>query len=414
MLFYKILSVLVFPIVELWVFYRIYKGKDDKRRFKEKFGISTCERPKGEVIWIHAVSVGEAKSALTLVDEIFKRDKKISILVTTTTLTSAEIVAQHAKKYNSRLIHQFCVLDMLFQVRKFLAFWQPSKVIFLESEIWPNLINEVHDLGAKLYLVNARMSDKSAKRWSYLRYIFWGIFDKFDQIIVQSMDDKARFEQLTKKDILFLGNLKAQFREIEYDQDALQSLEKKIANRPIFLSASTHRGEEEIVIETHRKLKKDFPNILTILAIRHPNRAHEVEVLLKNINYAKRSRKEEVKDDKELYLVDTIGELGLFYKLANFAFIGGSIAQVGGHNPLEAIMLDSGVISGENVFNFREIYDELEKTQSCVMVKDSAALYEKAKYYIDNADAAIALAQKAKKNFDLSKDVSRNIVDVIM
>jgi len=413
MFIYKILSVLSFPIIELYIFYRIYKGKDNKKRFKEKFGFSSCKRPEGEVIWIHGVSVGEAKSALTLADEILKRDDSISIILTTTTLTSAEIVANHAKKYDGRLIHQFCVLDMLYQVRRFLSFWQPSKVIFLESEIWPNLIFETKEFGSKLYLVNARMSEKSTKRWSYLRYLFWGIFDKFDKIIVQSKDDKTRFETLTKKEVLFLGNLKAQIREVEYDKNALESLRKKIGERPIFLAASTHRGEEEVVIETHRKLKKDFPNILTILVVRHPNRAHEIESLLKGTNYAKRSRGEELKDDKELYLVDTIGELGLFYELADFALIAGSIKEIGGHNPLEAIMSDAAVISGNNVFNFREIYDELIKADSCIMIKDSNELYEAARKFIEEPQMAKDLAKRAKKSFDLSKDVARNIVDLI-
>lgn len=411
---YRILSVLSFPIVELWIFWRIFKKKDDRVRFKEKFGIPTVARPEGEVIWIHGVSVGEAKSALTLVDEILKRDQKISIVLTTTTLTSAEIVATHAQKCGGRLIHQFCVLDLYFQVKSFLSFWQPKTVIFLESEIWPNIIFETKNFGANLYLVNARMSDKSVKRWCYLRYLFWGIFNKFDKIIAQSKDDKDRFEKLTKNEIGFVGNLKAQFREVEYDEGALSSLQKKIGKRPIFLAASTHRGEEEIIIDTHLKLKKDFPDILTILVIRHPNRAHEVEVLLKNINYAKRSRKEEIKHDKELYLVDTIGELNMFYKLANFSFIGGSLKEIGGHNPLEPIMLDSAVISGEHVFNFREIYDDLVKTNSCVTVKNSNELYEAAKDFVANPEKAVALSKKAKVSFDLSKDVARNVVDLVL
>jgi len=413
MLFYKILSVLAFPIIELWIFWRIYKKKDDRVRFKEKFGFASCKRPKGDVVWIHGVSVGEAKSGLTLADEILKRDDQVTILLTTTTLTSAEIVASHAKKCGGRLIHQFCVIDMLYQVRRFFDFWQPKKVIFLESEIWPNLIYEAKRFGSKLYLVNSRMSDKSTKRWSYLKYFFWGIFNKFDKIIAQSQDDKARFEKLTKNKVEFVGNLKAQIRKIEFDAEALESLQKKIGKRPIFLAASTHRGEEEIIIETHHKLKKDFPNILTILVVRHPNRAHEVESLLKGTNHAKRSRKEEVKDDKELYLVDTIGELGMFYKLADFSFIGGSLKEIGGHNPLEAIMLDSAVISGEHVFNFREIYDELIQADSCIMVKDSAELYETARGFVQEPEKAKDLAKKAKGSVDLSRDVARNVVDLI-
>ena len=413
MFIYKIISVLAFPVVELYVFYRIYKGKDNKKRFKEKFGFASCERPEGDVVWIHGVSVGEAKSALTLVDEILIRDDNVTILLTTTTLTSAEIVENHAKKYGGRLIHQFCVLDMLYQVRRFLSFWRPTKVIFLESEIWPNLIFETKELGSELYLVNARMSEKSTKRWSYLKYLFWGIFNKFDKIIAQSKDDKSRFEKLTNKEVSFVGNLKAQFREVEYDKGDLESLKKKIGERPIFLAASTHRGEEEIVIETHRKLKKDFPNILTIIVVRHPNRACEIEFLLKKINYAKRSRREEVKDDKELYLVDTIGELGLFYELADFAFIAGSIQEIGGHNPLEAIMSNTAVISGNKVFNFREIYDELIKANSCVIVNDSNELYESARKFIEDPQLAKNLSKKAKGSFDLSKNVSRNIVDLI-
>lgn len=414
MLFYRILSILSFPIVEIWTFWRIFKGKDDRVRFKEKFGIASKKRPEGDLIWIHGVSVGEINSALTLVNEILAQDPKVTILLTSTTLTSAQIVADNAEKYQGRLIHQFCVLDLFYQVKRFFDYWQPKKIIFLESEIWPNIIDEAKRNKIPLYLVNARISQQSLKNWSYFKYLLPGLFDKFDKIIAQSVDDKARFEKLTKKRISFLGNLKAQFRKIEYDEAQYQSLLTKIGDRPVFLAASTHRGEEEVIIDCHLKLKKDFNNILTILVIRHPNRALEVEKLLGNISYAKRSRKEEVKNDKELYLVDTIGELGLFYKLSDFAFIGGSLQEIGGHNPLEAVMLDCAVISGKHVFNFRQVYQDLAKSNSCIMIENGLELYENCHEFIKNPQKAQNLAKAAKNNFDLSKDVSRNIVDMIL
>jgi len=414
MLIYKILSALLFPFIELWIFYRTFKGKEDKSRQKEKFGITLVERPDGEILWIHAVSVGEAKTALILVDEILKKRSDLTILFTTTTLTSAGIVAKKAKELSGKLIHQFVPVDSYYQVRKFLNYWQPKIVIFFESEIWPNLITESKKDGAKVYLVNARMSDKSIKRWKIAHNLFFRIFNKFDKIFVQSNSDIARFKSLTKNEVLFLGNLKSQISEIVIDEDELKKLKKQIGKRPILLAASTHRGEEEIILNCHQKLRQDFPDLLTINVIRHPNRTFEVEKIYQDTIFTRRSRSEEISADDEIYLVDTIGELNLFYKLADFAVICGSlIDKIGGHNPFEAIMSNAAVISGQYVDNFAESYNELSQNNSCIIVKDSNELYDKVKEFIVDPSAAKNLAKNAKKNFDVKKDISKKIVDEI-
>ena len=413
MLIYKILSVALFPFVEIYVFYRIFKKKEHKKRFKERFGISSKDRPEGNLIWINAVSVGEAKSALILADEILKKSPESHILFTTTTLTSAEIIEQRSVAIKGKIIHQFSPVDLYYQVKKFLNFWQPNTVIFFESEIWPNLITETKKTGANLYLANARMSEKSAKTWRFLDKIFFNVFNNFDIIFAQSKDDQKRFQELTKKEVLFLGNLKSQIQEIEPDKEKLQSQKIEIANRPIFLASSTHRGEEEIILRTHQKLKIDFKDILTIVVLRHPNRNAEVEKILQNIKFSQRSKNQKITKDTEIYLVDTIGELESFYQLADFSFIGGSLMEIGGHNPFEAIANNCAVISGKNVFNFKDIYENLEKSDSCILVKNSDELYEKARELLTDANKIKSLNANARKNFSASQNLAQKLIEQI-
>lgn len=413
MLIYQILSILLFPFVEIYIFYRIYKKKEHKQRFRERFGIASKEQPDGNLIWINAVSVGEAKSALILADEILKKSPDSTILFTTTTLTSAEIIEKKSLETNGKIIHQFLPVDLFFQVRKFLRFWQPSTIIFFESEIWPNLITESKKSGANLYLANARISEKSAKIWRFFDKLFFNVFNNFDIIFAQSEDDKNRFQKLTKKEVLFLGNLKSQIQAQEADKEKLESLKTQIENRPIFLASSTHRGEEEIIVKTHQKLKTDFKNILTIIVLRHPNRSLEVEKILQNIKFAKRSKNQNITKDIEIYLVDTIGELETFYQLSDFGFIGGSLVKIGGHNPYEAIANNCAVISGENIFNFKDIYENLAKSNSCILVKNSDELYEVSRDLLLDPNKVKNINFNAKNNFSSSQNLAQKLIEKI-
>ena len=413
MFFYRILSVALFPFIELYLFYRVYKKKEDKKRLKERFGHSTIARPKGEIVWLHAVSVGETNSAFILVDELLKAAPEITILFTSTTLTSASIIAAKIPQYQGRIIHQFLPIDSYFCVRTFYLFWQPKAVIFVESEIWPNLIDMANQLSVPTFLVNARMSEKSAGKWKLAKNIGFKIFESFAVIFAQSEEDRKRLQRLTKKEVLLYGNLKSQAQNLAFDGAELPHLKSQIGSRKFWIAVSTHKGEEEIVIQTHKLLKKDFPDLLTIIIPRHPNRSEEIKSLFSGINFAQRSQKQNVESATEIYLADSLNELGLFYRLINFAFIGGSLAMVGGHNPFEAIKLECAVISGRNVFNFKEIYKELEAENACAMVDSQEQLAEQVGKFLKDDTSCRMLARRATSVIEKSDSIAQKVVERI-
>lgn len=412
MLFYRILSILFYPFLELFLFYRVYKKKEDKNRLNERLGNPTFPRPQGQIIWLHAVSVGEANSSLILVDEMLKKFPQISILFTTTTLTSAAIIAEKCAKYGPRVIHQFLPIDSYFVVQNFLHYWQPKVAIFMESEIWPNLIYEARKAGILSFLVNARMSQKSVKNWKIAKMLRFDIFNYFAAIFAQTLDDKNRIQQLTNQEVLTYGNLKAQAQNLVVDLDKLQILKEQIGARKIFVAASTHKGEEQIILRAFDELKKEFSDLLLVLILRHPNRAQEVKELLQGRKTAQRSLAQGFSAQTEIYLVDTLGELGIFYSLNNFAFIGGSLLEIGGHNPFEAIKLNCAVISGKYVFNFKEIYANLEKADACVMVENEELAAVIAQFLRDE-NLAPRLNKNAGEIIKIESNIAAKIIEKI-
>ncbi len=413
MLIYRIISILLFPFLELYLFWRVYKGKEDKKRLKERFGHATVERPEGQIIWVHAVSVGEANSALILVEELLNYFPKKSVLFTTTTITSASVVAAKLPSFEGRVIHQFLPIDSYVCVKNFFDFWSPDVAIFVESEIWPNLIDIACRRGALVFLVNARMSEKSASKWLKAKHLGINIFDYFSAIFAQSEADKERLQKLTNREVFCFGNLKSQAQLLSFDEVELEKIKSQIGGRKFWLAASTHKGEEEMIIQAHQILKKDFPDLLTIIVLRHPPRAEEVKVLLQGLNFAQRSKKDSLQNSDEIYLVDTLNELGIFYRLAKFAFIGGSLAEVGGHNPFEAIKLDCGVISGRNVKNFQEIYSKLEAKKACVMVDSVAALASQVGEFLREDAKLQNLVNQAFEAITESQNIAFEVVERI-
>jgi 3-deoxy-D-manno-octulosonic-acid transferase len=413
MLIYRFLSTLLSPLIFLFLFIRLAKGKEDKLRFKERFGFATQPRPNTKLIWLHAVSVGEVNSSFALISELLKTSKNYSVLLTTTTLTSAKIVAQKLPEFEGRVIHQFLPVDVIFCVRKFLKFWQPRAVIFMESEIWPNMIIESRTHGAVSFLVNARMSEKSFRNWSFAKKIGFNIFDFFALIFVQKKEDQERFKKVTEQQVFFYGNLKSQAEILRFDESQLSQLKSQIGTRPTWLASNTHKGEEEIVVRIHNSLKQKFPNLLTILVPRHPNRAEEIKQLLQGLNVAQRSQHQSITSSTEIYLADTLGELGIFYRLVNFTFLGGSFVDVGGHNPYEPAKLGCAVISGKKVFNAKEIFEKLTAENACVMVDFEAQLKEKIAEFLQNPNTVQDMSNRALRVVNDSENIAAKIVEKI-
>jgi 3-deoxy-D-manno-octulosonic-acid transferase len=389
----------------------VFKKKEDKVRFKEKFGIPSQKRPSEKLVWIHAVSVGETKSAMTLVDEILKSSSEISVLFTTTTVTSAKILSSKINGYKGKIIHQFLPLDSYFIVKKFLKFWHPEIIIFIESEIWLNFLCEAGKLGIPSFLVNARMSEKSFLRWNFAKKFGIKAFDFFDTIFAQSKIDEKKFSILARaRSVRFCGNLKSQNLDLKFNSGDKKELQSQIGKRKVWLCASTHSGEEEIILNIHKKLKNIFPDILTIIVPRHSNRASEIKASMSNINFSQRSCFQEIMAETEVYLADTLGELNLFYSLCSFAFIGGSLVKAGGHNPFEAIYLKCAIITGGNVFNFQEIYDELDKKNAVVFAKKEDDLFFAVKDFLENENLVKNNSSKALNAVSSNENIAKNIL----
>jgi 3-deoxy-D-manno-octulosonic-acid transferase len=412
-LIYRFFSIIFFPFIELYLFYRVYKKKEDKKRLKERFGKSTQLRPQGDIIWLHAVSVGETNSVLILIDELLKNSPQLSILFTSTTLNSATIIATKIPQFKGRVIHQFLPIDSYYCVQNFFYFWQPKTAIFVESEIWPNLISVAKELAIPTFLVNARMSEKSAKKWQLAKIFGFKIFDYFDAIFAQSQEDKERLEKLCGREIFFYGNLKSQAQNLLVNSAELEKLKSQIASRKFWLATSTHKGEEEIILQVHQILKKDFADLLTIIVPRHPSRADEIKSLFNGINFAQRSQNQDIESSTEIYLADSLNELGTFYSLANFAFIGGSLLEIGGHNPFEAIKLNCAVISGSQVFNFKEIYKSLEQQNACAIINSSDELAKRVKDFLSNENDVEAMSTKALEVIKNSDNIAAKLVETI-
>jgi 3-deoxy-D-manno-octulosonic-acid transferase len=412
---YQIFSTIILPFLFFYILNRKKKSKEHPHRFLERFAITKIAKPQNcQLFWVHAVSVGESNSAWILIENLLKFSPNISILFTSTSTTSAQIIEQKILQnelFKNRIIHQFLPVDSYFIVQKFLNHWKPRACIFVESEIWPNFIYCASKKAILSFLINARISQKSASQWLLLKKLGFNIFDYFSTIFAQSLQDKNLLQNLTKNNIFYEGNLKSQNSKLEVDEQKLQELKTQIGSRKIWLCASTHEGEEGLILSTHQRLKKQFPDLLTIIVLRHPNRAGEVCELLRDMKFSQRSKNKNIIESTEIYLVDSLGELGIFYSLVNFTFIGGSLLEIGGHNPFEAIQLNCAVITGSQVFNFAEIYADLQQKNACEIVKNSDELYEIVQKFLQNPELILPYASNAKQAIETSQNTSQKIIE---
>ena len=417
MILYRLLSIIFAPLIIAYIFFRAIIGREDQARIAERFGVASKPRPSGDIIWINAVSVGETNSALILLDELLKTYPKITIVFTTTSLTSAKILADRIKShkiYANRVIHQFLPVDSYFCVKGFLNYWRPKLALFVESEIWPNFINQCQKTNCKLVLINGRISDKSFKKWQLAKNLGFKIFDQLAMIFAQSAKDKKNFEGLASQEIFDYGNLKSAANCLEYDEQKLAELSSQIKNRTIWLAASTHEGEEEIIFNIHQKLKTDFNNLLTIIAPRHPQRADKITSLAtsKNLNLVRRSLNQTIENQTDIYLADTLGELGLFYQLCQITFIGGSlIDNIGGHNPFEAAKLNCCIISGKYIPNNQEAYQRLLAADGCFIIENEANLQELVKKLFIDQNTTSLKAQNAHNLVNATGDIAKKIIE---
>ena len=372
LLLYRFLINFVLILSPIIIVFRIFKKKEDLKRFKEKFSITDLKKPKGNLVWFHACSVGELKSILPLIKN-FEKNKKINnILITTSTLSSSKVYA----KFNfKKTIHQFFPIDTVYLTKKFLNQWKPNKIIFVESEIWPNMLLNIKKRKIPLILLNARITKKTFFRWKRINYFSKNIFLLFDKIFPQNKDTKNFLNKLGVKNTKIIGNLKYCDNSSIKKNNQIKN-KNFFRNKKIICASSTHSGEERLFGKIHNKNKNKINKLLTIIIPRHVDRSQEIKFELNKMNLKVHIHSSNKKVDKntDIYLVDTYGETNIFYSLSNVVFLGGSIINRGGQNPLEPARLGCKILHGPNISNFKEIYFFLQKIKVATKFKDESSL----------------------------------------
>ena len=359
LIIYKILINFVFFFSPIIIIFRIFKGKEDTLRFKEKIGFFSKKRNKGKLIWFHGASVGEIQSIIPLIEK-FEKNKEIKqILITSNTMSSSLIIKNLRLK---KTIHQFFPIDCNFISKKFLNYWEPSKAFFIDSEIWPNTINNLFKKNIPIFLLNGRITKKSYNRWKIFSSFAKSIFSKFNSCLSSNIETKQYLKKLGAKNIKLIGNLK--FSQSENEKNNLdKNLINLINSKKTWCASSTHYNEEEFCGKAHIRLKKKFKNLLTIIIPRHINRIDSIKTQLNNLNLKVHldEPRRRVNPNTDIYLVNSYGKTKLFYKACKNIFLGGSLIMHGGQNPLEATRYGCKILHGPNISNFREIYKFLGK-----------------------------------------------------
>jgi 3-deoxy-D-manno-octulosonic-acid transferase len=315
---WRLLTGALSPVARLLLRRRAAHGKEDWARLNERLGVSGKARPNGRLVWVHGASVGESLSALPLIEKLLEN---ATVLVTSGTVTSAAMMSQRLPK---GALHQFVPLDTPSAVARFLDHWRPDAGLFVESDLWPNLILGAKARGVKLALVNARISARSAERWGWARKSVATLLASFDMVLAQDDEGAERFRKLGARNVEVVGSLKADAPVLPADKDALAQLRQAIGPRPVLLAAQTHPGEDETLLPAHDLLRARFPDLLTILVPRHTARGTDLEMLCGARACKRRSTGGQISPQTSVYIADTMGEMGLFYRLAPFCFLGGT------------------------------------------------------------------------------------------
>ena len=387
---YRLAGAAATPLVRWHLRRRGARGREDPARIGERFGRAGAARPAGPLVWIHAASVGESLSALPLIERLRAERPKLNILVTSGTVTSAKLMAERLPQ---GAVHQYAPVDLPAAANRFLDHWRPALGLIIESEFWPNLLRGAAARGVELALVNGRMSPASLASWRRFRPVIAYILSLFSITLAQSRTDQVHFEALGAPDARCLGNLKFASPPLACDAAELAALRDAMDGRPRWLAASTHPGEDEIVAQVHTALAARRPGLLTVLAPRHPHRAVEIAERFRadGLGVARRSTGDKITAETDIYLADTIGELGLWYRACDLVFVGGSLVPKGGQNLLEPAKLDCAILCGPHTTNFRSVAEEMDRAKALRQVADGAELTSALDTLLDDGEARRAM-----------------------
>lgn len=371
----------VYPFIGSYVAWRASRGKEEHVRRRERYGRAGHPRPEGPLIWVHAASVGETLAVTPLIERL--AGFGINVVLTTGTVTSAQVASE---RLGQIIIHQYVPLDLKPAISRFLDHWKPDLAIMAESEIWPMTILELGARRVPQVLVNGRLSDRSFASWTKRSYLAEALFENLAHVVAQSEVDAERFAKLGARPVTVSGNLKVDTDPASVDDAELELIEGQIGRRKVWAAISTHEGEELAAVEVHQSLKARHRDILTVIVPRHPERgaaiAAEAEAL--GLTVARRSLGDAITPQTDIYLGDTIGEMGLYLRLTEIAFVGRSLTGQGGQNPLEPAMLDTAVLSGRNVQNFRDAYQKLSAHGGARFVRNKEVLAGAVNYLLNN------------------------------
>ena len=356
---YQIILTTILIISPLIILIRILKNKEDKKRFVEKFSISSDKKKKGRLIWFHGASVGEILSIIPLIKNYEKHKFISQILVTSNTLSSSKIL----EKYNfKKTIHQFYPIDHFLFTNKFLTYWKPSIAIFIESEIWPYMFKCLNSKKIPLILLNARLTKKTFYKWMKIKKFFKVIMSKITIAYPQNLETKLYLDNIKLDKVSLIGNLKFAENYNEAEEKIEPNLNYQLKKRKIWVASSTHKNEEILCAKTHLMLKKKNKNLITIIIPRHIHRSDEIKKDIENLGLRVAVQSSKIKNlkDIDIYIVDSFGETKKFHKISSSVFLGGSIANRGGQNPLEAARYGAKILHGPNVHNFKDVYKLLK------------------------------------------------------
>ncbi len=408
---YKFLGFLIIPLIMINLRIRVINGKEDKNRFRERYGITKFRRPKGKIIWIHAASVGEFKSASVIINNLSDNFK---ILVTTTTLSAAIYAKQ---KFGKKIIHQYAPLDIKIWIERFINNWKPDLSIWIESDLWPVTLKTLKEKSIKSILLNLRISPKSFEKWLLFKNLYKDMLSSFNEVFVQSLQDQKRIKKLTNLKIKYIGNLKLSEGERNTNSKSNTKIKKYLKKNKIIFLASTHKNEEKQFLNIINYISKNLNNYKIIIAPRHPERSEEIINELKNnkINCSLINKSKNFKE--KLFIINTFGQMQFYFSISDIVFLGGSLVKMGGHNPIEPARNNCAIITGPNIFNWHDIYKDMERFKSCIIFNNIKEIENFIKNINKNNKKLVLLKRKAKefskKNFFDTKLLFKIIKDNI-
>ena len=392
------------PAIELLLSRRVKRGKEDPRRLGERRGVAGLPRPEGELVWLHAASVGESVAALSLIEQLLRSAPSRHVLVTTGTVTSARMMADRLPE---RALHQFVPVDRPAWVDCFLDHWRPDLALIMESEFWPGQITRTRARGIPIVLVNARMSERSFSRWRMAGRAARSLFSRIDLVLATNPEQAARFTTLGARNTQVPGNLKRAAKILPFEAGMAAGLAGQTTGRKIWLAASTHAGEDAPVLDAHLALRRDHDGLLTIIAPRHPNRGEEIAALARQrgLTVARRAASQPILPGTDIYVADTLGEMALFFHLAEIVFVAGSLVPVGGHNPVEPAHFDVAILVGPLMSKNQEIAAEMIAQDAVIGLDGADALAATVDALLRDDGRRDCLARNARHYVEEGKQV---------